>query len=60
VLPNGILTNDYWKMRKTMQDKYLKEMDRRFSAPIIQLPLLADDLIGKEKLVQAGLLLYGS
>jgi arsenite-transporting ATPase len=60
VLPDNILTNDYWKKRKTMQDRYLKEMDRRFSAPIIQLPLLADDLIGKDKLVQAGLLLYGT
>jgi arsenite-transporting ATPase len=60
VLPDNILTNDYWKLRKTMQGKYLKEMYRRFSAPIIQLPLLADDLIGKDKLVQAGLLLYGT
>lgn len=59
VLPGSILTNDYLKQRKTMQDKYLKEMYKRFSAPIVQLPLLADDLIGKEKLRQAGFMLYG-
>ncbi|MCJ7654393.1 MAG: TRC40/GET3/ArsA family transport-energizing ATPase [Dehalococcoidia bacterium] len=59
VLPSSILTNDYLKQRSTMQDKYLKEMYKRFSAPIVQLPLLADDLIGKEKLRQAGFMLYG-
>jgi arsenite-transporting ATPase len=60
VLPDTVLTNAYLKQRKAMQEKYLKEMYQRFSAPIIQLPLLADDLIGKDRLVDAGLLLYGS
>lgn len=59
VLPADVLTNDYWKQRKTMQDKYLAEMDRRFNMPIIQLPLMSEDLIGKEKLMQAGMMLYG-
>lgn len=59
ILPVSIITNDYLKQRKAMQDKYLAEMDRRFTAPIVQLPLLVDDLIGKEKLKQAGYLLYG-
>jgi arsenite-transporting ATPase len=59
VLPDYILTNNYLKQRGIMQDKYLKEMYKRFSAPIVQLPLLADDLIGKEKLKQAGFILYG-
>jgi len=34
-------------------------MYKRFSSPILQLPLLADDLIGKGKLKQAGFMLYG-
>ena len=59
VLPDTILTNDYLKQRGAMQDKYLKEIHTRFSVPIVQLPLLPDDLIGKEKLRQAGRLLYG-
>jgi arsenite-transporting ATPase len=59
VLPDDVITNDYLKQRKSMQLKYLKEMYRRFSIPIVQLPLLPDDLIGKEQLVQAGRLLYG-
>ena len=59
VLSGSILTNNYLKQRSTMQGKYLKEMYKRFSAPIVRLPLLADDLIGKEKLRQAGFMLYG-
>ncbi len=59
ILPDDILTNTYLKQRKSMQLKYLEEMYQRFSAPIIQLPLLADDLIGKELLIRAGRMLYG-
>jgi arsenite-transporting ATPase len=59
VLPKTIVNNDYWKQRQTMQEKYLAEMDRRFTAPIIRLPLLVDDLIGKDKLKNAGYMLYG-
>jgi arsenite/tail-anchored protein-transporting ATPase len=59
ILPDAILTNDYLKQRKTMQVKYLKEMGQRFTAPIVPLHLMTDDLMGKEKLAQAGLSLYG-
>jgi len=59
VLADSIMTNDYLKRRGLMQRRYLREMYKRFTAPIIQLPLLADDLIGKERLKQAGLMLYG-
>jgi arsenite-transporting ATPase len=59
ILPDSILTNDYLKKRKAMQQKYLQEIQKRFSAPVVQLPLLPDDLMGKEKLVQAGSMLYG-
>jgi len=59
ILPESTITNDYLRQRKAMQDKYLEEMDRRFTAPIVKLSLLADDLIGKEKLKEAGYLLYG-
>ncbi len=59
ILPPAIITNDYLKQRQAMQEKYLAEMDRRFTAPIVQLPLLVDDLIGREKLKQAGYAIYG-
>lgn len=59
ILPESIITNDYLRQRKIMEEKYLAEMNRRFTAPIVQLPLLVDDLIGKDKLKEAGYLLYG-
>ena len=59
ILPESIITNNYLKQRKAMEKKYLAEMDRRFTAPAVQLPLLVDDLIGKEKLKEAGYMLYG-
>jgi len=60
ILPDNILTNDYLRQRKSMQEKYLEQMRERFSVPIVQLPLLAEDLIGEDNLRQAALLLYGS
>lgn len=59
ILPQSIITNDYLRQRKAMEEKYLAEMDKRFTAPIVKLPLLVDDLIGKEKLKIAGYMLYG-
>jgi len=59
VLPDGIITNDYLRDRKSMQEKYLDHMRERFRIPIIQLPLLADDLVGEDNLTQAAFLLYG-
>ena len=60
VLPDSIVTNDYLRERKNMQEKYLGHMRERFKVPIIQLPLLAEDLMGEENLTQAALQLYGS
>lgn len=59
ILPESAATNDYLNSRREMQQKYLKLMDTRFTAPIVQLPQLADDLVGVEKLKEAGLLLFG-
>lgn len=59
ILPASIATNDYFKKRRAMQQKYLTLMEGRFTAPIVQLPQLADDLMGKEKLTEAGMLLFG-
>jgi len=59
VLPDSIITNDYLRQRKAMQEKYLDHMRERFRVPIIQLPLLADDLIGEDNLTRAAFLLYG-
>ncbi len=59
VIPESVVTNDYLRQRKAMQEKYLGIMEKRFNAPIVTLPLLTEDLMGKDNLVEAGLLLYG-
>ncbi len=59
ILPKSSVTNDYLSQRKKMQEKYLKVMKNRFTAPIVTLPLLVDDLMGTDKLREAGYLLYG-
>lgn len=60
ILPESIATNNYLRKRRKMQQKYLKLMSSRFTAPIVSLPQLADDLMGKDKLSDAGLLLFGA
>lgn len=59
ILPESVVTNDYLRQRKAMQENYLGVMAERFSAPIVSLPLQTEDLMGKEKLLEAGYLLYG-
>lgn len=59
ILPASSITNEYLSKRKSMQDKYLKVMKKRFTVPIIELPLLVDDLMGTDKLREAGYLMYG-
>jgi hypothetical protein len=59
ILPDAVLTNDYLRQRKAMQLKYLAGMNKRFKMPIVHLPLLSDDLMGREQLIQAGSLMYG-
>lgn len=59
VLSESIVTNDYLRQRKAMQEKYLAVMAKRFTAPIVTLPLLQEDLMGKNRLREASYLLYG-
>lgn len=59
ILPESSVTNDYLSKRKLMQEKYLGVMKGRFTAPIVTLPLLVDDLMGTDRLREAGYLLYG-
>lgn len=59
ILPDSVVTNEYLRQRKAMQEKYLAVMAKRFTAPIVSLPLQSEDLMGKDKLIDAGYQLYG-
>ena len=42
-----------------MQDKYLGTMDEKFSAPIVKMPLFAEEIQGIDMLKEAGEKLFG-
>lgn len=58
VLPPEECTNDYFKKRRAMQDRYLADMDARFDAPILVMPLLAGEIKGLTTLIEAGRRLF--
>lgn len=50
ILPEKVCVNDFFKNRRQMQMKYLKEIKERFNLPILQLPLMQDEVRGLERL----------
>jgi arsenite-transporting ATPase len=46
VLPPEVCTTPFMHARRAMQDKYLAEMEERFTAPILQVPLLSHEVKG--------------
>jgi len=58
ILPKEHCTTPYFKKRSKMQDEQLEVMKEKFSAPIIKMPLLAEEIQGLETLIEAGEKLY--
>lgn len=54
VLPDEACTTTYARSRRRMQLKYLDEMKRRFTVPILTVPLLLREISGREMLVDLG------
>lgn len=54
ILPEEYCTTPYFKKRKKMQNKHLKEMENKFDAPIIEMPLFAEEIKGLDILIEAG------
>lgn len=44
--------------RRNMQEKYLAEIRQRFSTPVLEIPLLPQEVKGLEMLVELGTLIY--
>ena len=59
VLEPGNCTNDYFRSRMQMQDKYLREIRERFQLPVAILPLFETEITGLEMVKRAGQILYG-
>lgn len=54
VLPDEVCTTSYARSRQRMQRKYLAEMQRRFQVPILVVPLLPQEISGRDTLIGLG------
>lgn len=56
VLPEEVCVNDFFKNRRQMQLKYLNEIKEKFRLPVLQFPMMQDDIKGLSALSNALLL----
>ena len=59
VLPEEVCSNDFLSNRRQMQLKYLKEIKERFNLPVLQFPLMQDEIKGLDRLKEADAALQG-
>ena len=53
VLPEEVCKNDFFRNRRKMQIRYLKEIKYRFDLPMLQFPMLQEEIKGLGQLKQA-------
>ncbi len=59
VLEPDKCTNDFFRGRRQMQERYLREIRERFRVPVANLPLFETEIAGLEMVKRAGRILYG-
>ena len=59
VIPPEQTTTPFVQSRRVMQEKYLKEIAKRFSVPLVQIPLLPSEIKGLQMLTELGEQMYG-
>lgn len=59
VIPPGKITTPYVQARRAMQEKYLMEIEQRFGVPVIQIPLLPQEVKGLAMLRELGEMIFG-
>jgi len=53
VLPESACSNSFFRNRRRMQLKYLKELDEKFAPPVLRFPLMAEEIRGLDLLRKA-------
>jgi len=53
VLPEEVCTNNFFRNRRQMQMKYLEEIQNRFNLPVLQFPLMQEEIKGLIRLKEA-------
>ncbi len=59
VIPPEQTTTPFVQPQHVMQEKYLKEIAKRFSVPMVQIPLLPKEIKGLKMLIELGEQMYG-
>jgi len=54
VLPEEACLNPFFRRRRRMQMKYLREIDEKFALPVLRFPMLQEEVRGLELLRKAG------
>jgi arsenite-transporting ATPase len=60
VIPPEQTTTPYVQSRRAMQEKYLSEIASRFGVPLVQIPLLPQEIKGLKMLAELGEQIYQS
>ena len=50
VLPEEVCSNNFFRNRRQMQLKYLQEIKDRFNLPVLQFPLMQEEIKGLSRL----------
>jgi arsenite/tail-anchored protein-transporting ATPase len=58
VIPADRATTPFVRARRAMQEQYLADIARRFPIPLIQIPLLPQEVRGLELLAELGILVF--
>jgi arsenite/tail-anchored protein-transporting ATPase len=58
VIPADQATTPFVRARRAMQEQYLAEIAQRFPVPLIQIPLLPQEVKGMNLLAELGNLIY--
>ncbi|MBI5665915.1 MAG: TRC40/GET3/ArsA family transport-energizing ATPase [Nitrospirae bacterium] len=58
VLPEEVCVNDFFKNRRWMQMRYLGEIQNKFKLPVLQFPMMQDEIKGADALKIASAVLY--
>jgi arsenite-transporting ATPase len=59
VIPPEQTSTPFVQSRRVMQEKYLKEIVQRFNVPMVQIPLLPQEIKGLKMLTELGDQMYG-
>jgi arsenite-transporting ATPase len=58
VIPSQQANTDFTYARRVMQEKYLNEITERFHLPVVQIPLLPQEIKGLAMLAELGEQIY--